>query len=320
MYLTVHHEYRTLRFMIQDNDLPPHKEFSFWLKWIILLLALIFCGVLVATIITGMVGDLSGIDIGVFNFEGMDADQLNRIAWIYRAIIFKQHFFVFIVPALLTMYFFKKHTGFSVFHFVPQVNWNATLMGVLILISAYPLVQFSSEINKLIPLPDVLHNMEDQTEKLVRLWLDNDSPWILGVNVLLIALIPAISEELIFRGFLQTILGQLLQNKHVTVWLTAIVFSAIHMQFEGFFPRIILGLVLGYLMMWSGNIAYPMIAHFVNNAVQVILQYFVRNDTTRMHDVDNYSVPIWLVFISTVLLMLLATAFQSYFAKNKKRV
>jgi membrane protease YdiL (CAAX protease family) len=320
MYLTVHHEYRTLRFMIQDNDLPPHKEFSFWLKWIILLLALIFCGVLVATILTGMVGDLSGIDIGVFNFEGMDADQLNRIAWIYRAIIFKQHFFVFIVPALLTMYFFKKHTGFSVFHFVPQVNWNATLMGVLILISAYPLVQFSSEINKLIPLPDVLHNMEDQTEKLVRLWLDNDSPWILGVNVLLIALIPAISEELIFRGFLQTILGQLLQNKHVTVWLTAIVFSAIHMQFEGFFPRIILGLVLGYLMMWSGNIAYPMIAHFVNNAVQVILQYFVRNDTTRMHDVDNYSVPIWLVFISTVLLMLLATAFQSYFAKNKKRV
>ena len=320
MYLTVHHEYRTLRFMIQDNDLPPHKEFSFWLKWIILLLALIFCGVLVDTIITGMVGDLSGIDIGVFNFEGIDADQLNRIAWIYRVIIFNQHFFVFIVPALLTMYFFKKHTGFSVFHFVPQVNWNATLMGVLILISAYPLVQFSSEINKLIPLPDVLHNMEDQTEKLVRLWLDNDSPWILGVNVLLIALIPAISEELIFRGFLQTILGQLLQNKHVTMWLTAIVFSAIHMQFEGFFPRIILGLVLGYLMMWSGNIAYPMIAHFVNNAVQVILQYFVRNDTTRMHDVDNYSVPIWLVFISTVLLMLLATAFQSYFAKNKKRV
>jgi membrane protease YdiL (CAAX protease family) len=102
-------------------------------------------------------------------------------------------------------------------------------------------VQFSSEINKLIPLPDVLHNMEDQTEKLVRLWLDNDSPWILGVNVLLIALIPAISEELIFRGFLQTILYQLLQNKHVTMWLTAIVFSAIHMQFEGFFPRIILG-------------------------------------------------------------------------------
>lgn len=320
MYLTLHHEYRTLCPMHQDNDLPPHKEFSFWLKWIILLLALIFAGVLVATIITGMVGDLTGIDIGVFNFDGLDVDQLNRIAWTYRAIIFNQHFFVFIVPALLTMYFFKKQTGYSVFHFVPEVNWNATLMGILILISAYPLVQFSSEINKLIPLPDVLHNMEDQTEKLVRLWLDNDSPWILGVNVILIALVPAISEELIFRGFLQTIMGQLLQNKHVTVWLTAIIFSAIHMQFEGFFPRVILGLVLGYLMMWSGNIAYPMIAHFVNNAVQVILQYFVRNDPTRLQDVDNYSAPIWLVFISTVLLMLLATAFQSYFAKNKKRV
>jgi membrane protease YdiL (CAAX protease family) len=159
--------------------------------------------------------------------------------------------------------------------------------------------------------------MEDQTEKLVRLWLDNDSLWILAVNVILIALVPAISEELIFRGFLQTLLSQLVTNKHIAVWCTAIVFSAIHMQFEGFFPRVILGLVLGYLMLWSGNIAYPMIAHFANNAVQVILQFFVRHDPSRMSDMDNYKVPIWLVLISTIILMLLGTVFQSYFVKNK---
>ena len=88
----------------------------------------------------------------------------------------------------------------------------------------------------------------------------------------------------------------------------------------GFFPRMILGLVLGYLMLWSGNIIYPMIAHFVNNAVQVIMQYFVRNDPSKLDEMDNYSVPIWLVFISVVLLMLSTAMFQSYFKKNKSQV
>ncbi len=304
--------------MTQDDELPYHRNITFWLTWIVILLGILFLGTLAGAIITGMIGEATGIDIGVFNFDGLDAADMERIAWIYRLVIFNQHLIVFIVPALITMYLFKKHTGHSVFHFVPEVNWNATLMGVLFLLSAYPLVQFSSELNKLIPLPDVLHDMEDQTEKLVRLWLDNDSLWILAVNVLLIALVPAISEELIFRGFLQTLLSQLVSNKHIAVWSTAIVFSAIHMQFEGFFPRVILGLVLGYLMLWSGNIAYPMIAHFANNAVQVILQFFVRHDPSRMSDMDNYKVPVWLVFISTIIFMLLGTVFQSYFAKSKR--
>ncbi|MCO6461445.1 MAG: CPBP family intramembrane metalloprotease [Saprospiraceae bacterium] len=305
--------------MLEDDDMPTHKEFSFWLKWIVLLLTLIFTGIVISSVVTGLIANYMVMDVGVFNFDGLDAAALNSIAWAYRYIIFFQHLFVFIVPALVTMYIFKRQTGHSVFHFLPEVNWNATLMGVLILISAYPLVQYSSELNKLIPLPDVLHHMEDQTEKLVKLWLDNDSMWILVVNILLIALVPAISEELIFRGYIQTILGRLIHHKHITVWVTAIIFSAIHMQFEGFIPRVILGLVLGYLMMWSGNIAYPMIAHFVNNAVQVILQFLMRNDASGMDSVDNYSVPIWLVFISTVILMLLTTVFQSYFTKNKKR-
>ncbi|HPE09851.1 MAG TPA: CPBP family intramembrane metalloprotease, partial [Saprospiraceae bacterium] len=286
--------------MTKDDELPYYRNITFWLRWIIILLGMIFLGTLAGTIATGMVSEATGVEIGIFNFESLDDSGRDRLAWIYRLVIFNQHLMVFIIPALVTMYLFRRQTGHSVFHFVPEVNWNATLMGVLFLLSAYPLVQYSSELNKLIPLPDVLHNMEDQTEKLVRLWLDNDSLWILAVNVILIALVPAISEELIFRGFLQTLLSQLVTNKHIAVWCTAIVFSAIHMQFEGFFPRVILGLVLGYLMLWSGNIAYPMIAHFANNAVQVILQFFVRHDPSRMSDMDNYKVPIWLVLISTI--------------------
>jgi len=306
--------------MTSEPGVQTHKELSFWVKWILTLIGLIFVGSSIAALITTVISNQTGVVIGVFNFQDLNDAQLDRLAWIYRVVIFCQHLFAFILPAIITMLLFKKQVGHSVFHFAPTVNWNATFLGIFILMSAYPLVQFSSELNKLIPLPDVLHNMEDQTAELVKLMLGSDSFWILAVNVFLIALVPAIGEELIFRGFLQTILGQFLKNKHIIVWTTAIVFSAIHMQFEGFFPRMILGLVLGYLMLWSGNIIYPMIAHFVNNAVQVIMQYFVRNDPSKLDEMDNYSVPIWLVFISVVLLMLSTAMFQSYFKKNKSQV
>lgn len=295
----------------------PFREPFFWFKWMMILLAFIVVGALCAASVSALIGQVTKVQIGVMNFEGLSKAKTNEVAWVYRLIVFSQHLFAFILPALLAMRLYKRHEGDVFFNFSPKFNLNAALIGVFILMCSYPLVQFSSEVNKMIPLPDVLRNMEDQTAKLVSLMLNNDSILVLLVNVFLIALIPAIGEELIFRGFLQTIIKKLIFHKHVTVWLTAIIFSAIHIQFEGFFPRMILGLVLGYLMMWSGNIIYPMIAHFTNNAVQVILQYTVRNDATRLEKMDNYNVPIWLVIGSVVVLALSTHLFQKYFIKNK---
>ena len=295
----------------------PFREPFFWFKWMMILLAFIVVGALCAASVSALIGQVTKVQIGVMNFEGLSKAKTNEVAWVYRLIVFSQHLFAFILPALLAMRLYKQQEGDVFFNFSPKFNLNAALIGVFILMCSYPLVQFSSEVNKMIPLPDVLRNMEDQTAKLVSLMLNNDSILVLLVNVFLIALIPAIGEELIFRGFLQTIIKKLIFHKHVTVWLTAIIFSAIHIQFEGFFPRMILGLVLGYLMMWSGNIIYPMIAHFTNNAVQVILQYTVRNDATRLEKMDNYNVPIWLVIGSVVVLALSTHLFQKYFIKNK---
>ncbi|MBK8357120.1 MAG: CPBP family intramembrane metalloprotease [Saprospiraceae bacterium] len=295
----------------------PLREPIFWFKWMMILLAFIVVCALCAASVSALIGQVTKVQIGVMNFEGLSKAKTNEVAWVYRLIVFSQHLFAFILPALLAMRLYKRHEGDVFFNFSPKFNLNAALIGVFILMCSYPLVQFSSEVNKMIPLPDVLRNMEDQTAKLVSLMLNNDSILVLLVNVFLIALIPAIGEELIFRGFLQTIIKKLIFHKHVTVWLTAIIFSAIHIQFEGFFPRMILGLVLGYLMMWSGNIIYPMIAHFTNNAVQVILQYTVRNDATRLEKMDNYNVPIWLVIGSVVVLALSTHLFQKYFIKNK---
>ena len=300
----------------QTGPLPLREPF-FWFKWMMILLAFIVVGALCAASVSALIGQLTKVQIGVMNFEGLSKAKTNEVAWVYRLIVFSQHLFAFILPALLAMRLYKQQEGDVFFNFSPKFNLNAALIGVFILMCSYPLVQFSSEVNKMIPLPDVLRNMEDQTAKLVSLMLNNDSILVLLVNVFLIALIPAIGEELIFRGFFFFFLKKLIFHKHVTVWLTAIIFSAIHIQFEGFFPRMILGLVLGYLMMWSGNIIYPMIAHFTNNAVQVILQYTVRNDATRLEKMDNYNVPIWLVIGSVVVLALSTHLFQKYFIKNK---
>jgi membrane protease YdiL (CAAX protease family) len=87
------------------------------------------------------------------------------------------------------------------------------------------------------------------------------------LNIMIIAVLPAISEELIFRGVFQKIFQNIFRSGHLAVWFTSFLFSAIHLQFYGFLPRFILGLIFGYLFLWSRNLWFPVIAHFINNAV-----------------------------------------------------
>jgi membrane protease YdiL (CAAX protease family) len=87
------------------------------------------------------------------------------------------------------------------------------------------------------------------------------------------AVIPALGEELLFRGVIQRLFGELTQNRHTSIILTAVLFSALHMQFFGFVPRFMLGVAFGYLLLWSGNLWLPILAHFVNNAGAVVLSW-----------------------------------------------
>ncbi len=97
------------------------------------------------------------------------------------------------------------------------------------------------------------------------------------VNLLMIAILPAIGEEFFFRGILQRLFSEWFKNIHVAIFITAFIFSAIHFQFFGFFPRFLLGLYLGYLFYWSGNLWIPIVVHFINNALVVILAYISAN-------------------------------------------
>lgn len=120
--------------------------------------------------------------------------------------------------------------------------------------------------------------------------------WLL-FNILFLAIIPAICEELLFRGALIGVLKKMIKNKHILVVVSAIIFSAIHLQFFSFFSRFVLGLVLGYAFVYAGSIIPSMVAHFVNNALSVVLFYF--SDRTTLDDVgtvENFGI----IAISTI--------------------
>ncbi len=131
----------------------------------------------------------------------------------------------------------------------------------------------------------------------------------------IIAILPAIGEEYVFRGLLQPKLQNLTGNHHMAIWLTAFIFSAIHLQFYGFVPRMLLGGLFGYLYFWSGNLLYPMIAHFVNNGFTVLMMYMFQQKMTDF-DVDaTESVPTTTVLLTLLVGVGLVIYFRNFFRK-----
>ena len=115
--------------------------------------------------------------------------------------------------------------------------------------------------------------MEENAKLLTERFLKMDKIGDLLFNLFLIAIIPAIGEEMFFRRVIQKKLKNILRNPHIAILITSFIFSAIHMQFFGFLPRFFLGMVLGYLFYYSGNLLMPIIAHFTNNALAILLMY-----------------------------------------------
>lgn len=212
------------------------------------------------------------------------------------------HLFTFTVPALvLTALFYRKRTwSFLRLDRVPSGRFLT--LGVVWVILSFPFAQLVYWINRQLPLPENLLAMEDSVTRLLEILLHMDGPGELLLNILVVGVVPAIGEELIFRGLLQRRLQDRLPG-HLAVWITAIVFSAIHFQFAGFFPRLLLGGLLGYLFLWSHNLWVPIAAHFFFNATQVVAQYLY-GDTLKALDMEGPTEPYWLSGSLSLLLLL----------------
>jgi membrane protease YdiL (CAAX protease family) len=122
-------------------------------------------------------------------------------------------------------------------------------------------------------MEDWMKGTEDEAAKLTDAFMKMPAFGGFIFNMVMIAVLPAIGEEFMFRGLLQRLLKEWLGNIHVAIFASAFLFSAMHMQFFGFFPRMFLGVMFGYLFYWSGSLWVPISAHFINNGSAVIFSY-----------------------------------------------
>jgi len=187
---------------------------------------------------------------------------------------------LFIVPALVAAWLFSSNT----FDFIAARKKPSEVTLVLVslsIVAAIPMLNMVTELNTRLDLPHWLDgvekkmmNMEESAARLTELFLRSDSIGDLMINLFMIALLPAIGEEFIFRGVLQRLISEWTKNHYVGIIITAFLFSFIHFQFYGFVPRFLLGIYFGYLLFWSGSIWVPVIAHFVNNGLAVFYYHF----------------------------------------------
>lgn len=129
-------------------------------------------------------------------------------------------------------------------------------------------------------------------------------------GLIVIAVLPAVGEELVFRGILQRRMYTLVSNPHVAIWLAAFVFSAIHLQFFGFFPRLLLGALFGYIYYWSGNLWYAIFAHFVNNGFTLVMLYLYQQKVITTNIDSSESVPWGYVGLAVVVCVALLFLFK----------
>ncbi len=184
----------------------------------------------------------------------------------------------FIVPAFLFSYLFAGDL-FSYYQFRNPTGTVPILLTVLMMISVIPFINYMAEINVGIEFPikaidRLFRTLETEAEQIMKAFTATRSMGGLLINLLMIGVLAAVGEELIFRGFLQRLLYGLVKNVPIAIIVTALLFSAFHFQFFSFMPRFVLGIILGYLMYLGRSIWFPIIAHFVNNAMGVIYYYF----------------------------------------------
>lgn len=187
---------------------------------------------------------------------------------------------LFIVPPFIYSIITTKSVfkGIGLTQFSSITNW-AIVFGVMF--SAAPFLSGTVMVNEQLVLPDFLKGLEEwmkqselQALELTQAFLNINGIKDLIYILLIVAIVPAIGEELLFRGVLQKIFLSWTKNPHLAIWITAILFSALHMQFYGFLPRLLLGALFGYLFYWSNSLWLPIFGHFINNGSVVLLTYF----------------------------------------------
>lgn len=215
---------------------------------------------------------------------------------------------VMIVPCLVYMYLCYEQP-LAVAGLSQKITWPAAASIIIFMLIALPFINLLSEWNRHMELPAFLSEIEawmkaseDAANLLTERFLSSESFSTLLFNILLMAILPAFSEELLFRGVLLRLFSEK-GRIHAAIWASAILFSAIHLQFYGFVPRMLLGALFGYLYVWSGSLWLPILAHFTNNAFAVISYYIVEQNNWNEGALDSFGfgATLWAGILSGIL-------------------
>lgn len=223
---------------------------------------------------------VNGMD--VFEVLQRQADLSDAEVIMLKSVQIAQAVGLFLTPYLLFRWY-TNNAAYSIGRMRGGVGVVALF--AVVMLTAFPLINLLAEWNGQMVLPEFLagvdewiHEKEEGAERLIRSMLAMDSIGDLLFNLFLIALLPAVTEEMFFRGMIQPLTLRMTRNYHVAIWLTAFIFSFFHLQFLGFVPRMLLGALLGYAAHWSGSLVVPMVGHFLHNGLAVLVMWYIGVD------------------------------------------
>jgi membrane protease YdiL (CAAX protease family) len=225
----------------------------------------------------------------------------------------------FIIAPLIFYYTLVKGNLIKDFIDLPSNIFTLLLMTIIMVFSFMVANTFFIDWNASIKLPESLtwfeqwaEGLEESMKGLTEYLTEFDSAGYFILAIVVIAVIPGVGEELLFRGFLQNILKRIFKNDHIAIWVAAILFSAIHFQFYGFIPRMLLGALFGYLYVWTGNLLIPIVAHFLNNSISLIALYIYQKGLIDIDVESTEALPTVYVLIFSALFALTLIYFKTY--------
>lgn len=228
-----------------------------------------------------------------------------------------QDIFAFITPAIVAMaFFYRKPLQAMCFDKAP--GWLALIIVLAVYCISLPGMNWLVKINEEMSLPSwmsgieqMMRAAEDRAAEVTKQLLDIHTVGRLLAVTFVVGFMAGLSEEMLFRGAMLRTMQDSHLNKHAVVWLVAFIFSAIHFQFYGFLPRLVLGAWLGYLLVWTRSLWVPIIAHTLNNSTVVVMSYLANKGIVAEDFGDNLGIPAegafpWLAIASIIITIAIA--------------
>jgi uncharacterized protein len=262
---------------------------------LLLFIGLLLCMLLLTSFVS--IGILMSKGLVSINHPGLDLDNPKGTGTL-KLVQGISTVTIFLLPALLFAFINFRFRHLFFLGFRKPGKFNYYILAIAIMLLSFPLVGWLGELNEHIPLAKWMIDTEKDADQQMQVFLKVNSSADVFVNLFIVALLPAICEEACFRGALQRIFIHVFKSPWTGIIVTAIFFSAFHMEFQGFLPRMFLGILLGALYWYSGSLWVSILAHFFNNGIQVIaVSYYPKYIN------ENPSVPLYAALASALIVL-----------------